>query len=680
MKKILLFTLLMSITAISFTGLAKKEDLKNTYNLRRAIEENERGDRAAEIEFLVKELDEHPKNGYAHLMLGANQTYDGEYSNALSSLNNALKYLPKKDKMLQSYAYICRSDLYVCTGDTAQAFEDLAKALAIYPDYEEGYERRGQLYFEMEDYDNSDADYRRFVKIKPGDVTGYMGLGRNAMARGNYDEAIKQYNRVISMYDDYSSGFSYRAECYLKQGKYVEAADDIIKALALDTDMNAYYLTMQFPKDQIDMLAAKLKAASIKEPYDSFWPSMLGRLYKHHNMLDKALVEFKKAYEVSHYEYLLEEIATCYRDMSDFASTIAILEKADKEFGEDSFRTLLKADLTGYMGDVEGAIEKLTLYLESHPDDKWGYYRRGFYEDNLSLTDKALADYNMAVNLEPDYAYGWLGKGDMHMRLGETEKAMEAYAKVVELDTIPDNNSCAMYALLALGREDEAVEHMERILEVDPDDPGIHFDGACFYSRLGDYDKAMSHLRTALEKGFRRFWHIRADDDLEELRRTEAFERLMEEFETPSDSDASKSLSIKEEVRSASQFEVPFTPAGGVYSVKCSVNKLPLTFIFDTGASTVSLSQTEANFMLKNGYLKKNDFIGKGEFVDARGDVSEKSIVNLREIEFGDLKLNNVKASVVRNQKAPLLLGQSVLQRLGSIEIDNTNCRLIIKK
>ena len=98
----------------------------------------------------------------------------------------------------------------------------------------------------------------------------------------------------------------------------------------------------------------------------------------------------------------------------------------------------------------------------------------------------------------------------------------------------------------------------------------------------------------------------------------------------------------------------------------------------DTGASIVSLSQTEANFMLKNGYLSKKDMIGTGRFTDANGDVSEGTILNLREVDFGGLKLKNVRASVVRNQKAPLLLGQTVLGRLGKIEIDNKNQKLII--
>lgn len=47
--------------------------------------------------------------------------------------------------------------------------------------------------------------------------------------------------------------------------------------------------------------------------------------------------------------------------------------------------------------------------------------------------------------------------------------------------------------------------------------------------------------------------------------------------------------------------------------------------------------------------------------------------MNIRNVNFGGLDLNNVKASIVKNQKAPLLLGQSVLNRLGKIEIDNEN-------
>jgi predicted aspartyl protease len=82
--------------------------------------------------------------------------------------------------------------------------------------------------------------------------------------------------------------------------------------------------------------------------------------------------------------------------------------------------------------------------------------------------------------------------------------------------------------------------------------------------------------------------------------------------------------------------------------------------------------------MLKNDYIKPADIIGAARYVDANGDITEGTVVNLRRVNFGGLELDNVRASVVRNQKAPLLLGQSVLGRLGKIEIDNTNRKLKI--
>ena len=45
----------------------------------------------------------------------------------------------------------------------------------------------------------------------------------------------------------------------------------------------------------------------------------------------------------------------------------------------------------------------------------------------------------------------------------------------------------------------------------------------------------------------------------------------------------------------------------GVYMIPCKVNSIPLKFIFDTGAATVVISITEAEFMYKNGHLADSD-------------------------------------------------------------------------
>jgi len=108
----------------------------------------------------------------------------------------------------------------------------------------------------------------------------------------------------------------------------------------------------------------------------------------------------------------------------------------------------------------------------------------------------------------------------------------------------------------------------------------------------------------------------------------------------------------------------------GVYKVPCQVNGLKMKFIFDTGAANVSISSTYAEMMLENGYLVESDFKGTTQSILADGSVVDNAVVNLRKVEIAGQMIENVTALVVDSQNAPLLLGQSVIQRLGKVSID----------
>ena len=118
--------------------------------------------------------------------------------------------------------------------------------------------------------------------------------------------------------------------------------------------------------------------------------------------------------------------------------------------------------------------------------------------------------------------------------------------------------------------------------------------------------------------------------------------------------------------------------SGNTYLISCKVNGLPLDFIFDTGASSVTLSRKQALFMLRNGYLSKNDIIGSSAYQTASGDITVGTVIKLKKIEINGLVLNNVEASIINSDSAPLLLGQSALSRLGKIQIDYKNSTLTI--
>jgi aspartyl protease family protein len=108
----------------------------------------------------------------------------------------------------------------------------------------------------------------------------------------------------------------------------------------------------------------------------------------------------------------------------------------------------------------------------------------------------------------------------------------------------------------------------------------------------------------------------------------------------------------------------------GVYQIPVTINGSEMYFIFDTGAGMISISTVEATFLYKQGKLSDNDIIGKADFLDANGNVSQDVIVRLKEVTIGNRTIRNIEASVVGNAKAPLLFGQSALEKFGKISID----------
>ena len=118
----------------------------------------------------------------------------------------------------------------------------------------------------------------------------------------------------------------------------------------------------------------------------------------------------------------------------------------------------------------------------------------------------------------------------------------------------------------------------------------------------------------------------------------------------------------------------------GVFEVPVELNKvLKISFIFDSGASDISISPDVALTLIRTGTITETDFIGSQVYSFADGSKATSEVFILKEIKIGDHIIKNVRASISNSNNAPMLLGQSVLQRLGRFTIDNNNHTLIIE-
>ncbi len=662
-----ILSILVLCSSVMLADNIKRPD---SYNYSRGVEAINNNNAEEALDYLNKEINEHPDNGYAFAWIVLVRNYNEEFGRALTAANVAVKKIPSKDKEYKAFAYGTRAQVYLNLKDTIQALKDYSQAINIVPDDDRFYNQRAQVYYEQGKYDLADKDYLKMISLKEGDVMGYMGIGRNANAQKRYEDAIKQFDYVVKLEPNYSSAYSFRAESYIGLKKYNEAIDDVISALGIDRDRKAFYELQELADSAFEQTVAKLKVQKIKEPNEQSWDYDLGIVYERAAKYNKAIAYYKESLEKESNIITASRISSCYDDLGDYDKA---LEYCNQAIALDSVKTNYlyeKANILDNAGRTQEAIKTMSDYIANTPDEPAGYYQRGWFKDHSGDIEGALEDYTMAITLQPNVAYAYLNRGVLYRLKGENAKAESDFKQVVRLDSIPEEAECSFYAYYYLGQKDKAIEILNTIL--DKDKKGNCYDAACLYSVMGEKEKALSYLRQSLEDGYRRFAHIKRDRDLNNIRNTEEFKVLMKEYEEKHLQEIAADADGDDSAYELKVEEIPFTQESGVCKVKCAINGLPLHFIFDTGATDVSISSVEATFMAKNDFLSSSDIIGKQNYQTADGNITEGTVINLKDVKLGSLHLNNIKASVVRNQAAPLLLGQSVLSKLGKIEIDNT--------
>ena len=673
------------------------------YNVRRGLEmlQNDE-DQGEALKQFQTALEKNPRNGYAHFFIGLVHLDNDENGNALSAFDLAVKYLPKKDKGTLSLVQSKRALVHLALADTTAALADLGTAIRLAPDDGDYLQQRGDLYYEMERYDHSDRDYEQMQKLDKGNTYSYMGLGRNAVARKDYDRALTLFDRVVQLAPEYGQGYSFRSEVYLLRRDYPRAVEDCTTALSLmddDVDHKAFQVFGTLCDSAAAPLRARLKVLRNKEPNQPKWPLLLAGL-------ERAQMNYGRAVNYRLEAYALEPAnSTTYNLAADLASlnlheaALSWNARAGAGDSTDIDIPLQRAQQLVELRRYDEAKAVLDRAQTLDAENVHLYMLRSIIDGKQKHNDAALEAMDMALSLNEEVAFLHDLRGRLLLKMGQKERADADFRRELELEKTPDDYFVSPFALYFLGQPKAAAARMDSIMAKGDDEQA--YNAACIYALCGNKQQALTYLERALKsRAYTDFDHIDEDADLDGLRNDADFKALVKQYRDaweahlaaerklldPRATESAKSASATDTpVKPAAQktgkqavaaaphgvSEIAFTHTGGVTQVPCTINGLPLHFVFDTGASEVTLSSVEALFMFKNGYLKPTDVIGRRAYLTASGDVVEGTSVRLRSVTFGGMTLDNVRASITHSQDAPLLLGQSVLSRLGKVEIDN---------
>ena len=688
----LTLSLIMTLTLGCGQAFAQKKNNSNAvsdYNLQKAYEVlQEENDEAKALDLVDKQIRETPDNVAALLLRVRLLRRKQDYSHALQDINHALKVnKPKRSEISNAKLHWWKAYLYQDMGESRDAMNSMRTAyeLARKEDKDNLHSIAfdyAQALYNIDDRDGADALYRKMIQENEADQGAMVGLARNMIDRGQNAEAPEILEKCQKLGAEYSETYRFKMYAYSKMGEENKAIDAGLEWYDKDNDALVDTILSVLAKRR-NYAFASIKDRKKNSETPANWTGLQTRLHEHLHEYAEAVKcydeledEYGKMDEINYYR------SECYRELGLYDLAIADISKLlEKE--PDFYYYCQRGFCYHLSGDLDSAIADYTAAIEEAPKESFGYYRRGWCYEMKGDRKKALEDYNTGIEMNDGYPYLHLMRGELLLQEGDKAAAIKDFEAVVDLDTVVTDGSCRHYALHFLGKDKEAEEWMEKVIALDPDYAGNYYDKACLYARIGKLDESVASLKKAFEMGYRSFAHIRLDDDMDPVRELPAFKELLKEYEARHEAYLKESgfgdVLEAEKDEAVTEIAIKRTPSG-TFEIPCDINGLPLQMIFDTGASDVTISSVEANFMLKNGYLSDKDIKGKRYYQIANGQLSEGTVITLREVKIGDAVLKNVDASVAKSQKAPLLLGQSVMERFGTITIDNANNKIIIKR
>lgn len=611
---------------------------------------------------------EQPENGYAHYYIAMILLRSNLLGEALKAFNNAIRWL-QDDKEWLSFCFANRARLYESLGDKDQVLLDLEEAIRLAP--EGGYPIgvRARFYQDTQQYELSDQDFKHLAELHPGDAQPHFGIGYNAFLQEKYEEAKAHLEYAIKL--DPTSPFSYAlmGECLEKQKDFKGAIENYIHALKLENGNTKaeQNLIFSIPWEYEEQIVSQLEILSRKESNNPYWSHVLGNLHLWHKKSLESIPYYEESFRRYGIPMTLANISRAYYQAGKYikarlhASQAIAMDPTNDNAQAVLAQTLMNMEL------FDEARQAMENYLPYVPENPSIHYQLAEALRFCGELNKALEEADTVVRMIPEADKGYYIRAKIQHDLGNFDAEREDLEKLLSILPTEDNryNSIRCKSLLMLGRIDEAKLELEKEHDEIFD---YYLDAAVATAMSGEEIKATEMLRLAFENGLIRFEMLRKTPLMEPLRQLPEFEQMLYEYEMLYHA----TLAGDSLCEPAAEGDiVPFTRDGDMICVRGEVNGLPLKFVFDTGASDITISSVEAAFMLKNGYLEERDMGGVQNYRTASGELVEGTIVNLREIKLGSVTFENIRAAIIKNQEAPLLLGQSMLGRMMMFNVNN---------
>lgn len=441
-----------------------------------------------------------------------------DYLQALELINKSLSLVSKKSVITKSYILCTRGAIYQKVEDYDLALADYTQAISIDPKETDAYECRINLYKDFQAYDKAEADCRTLLTIK--DSLEYkLELASLLTYQEKTDEALEILNKIIKYQPKLVTPYASRAWVNAVAGNGQAAISDYISFMALEGDYSLDALVLYSSLDYTYAIGALSNLVS-SDSENLTWLSARIRVNIAQGDYNAALTDLDVLETVSEKSpFTLYQRAQCYQGLYEFqqqvdamTALLAMMETEDADLYD------MRGVAYRSTGNTEAALADFDKALQIAPTSASALAERGWTKYMLKQDEAALKDFTTAITYAEPNAWLYVQRGSVYQSLGDSTKAKADFETALQLDSV---SSTYAFALVHLGKTEQAVNAIKAIVEANAEDAGEYYNLACLYSLANMKSEAIAALQRAVELGYKSYHHIQLDRDLDNIR-TEA--------------------------------------------------------------------------------------------------------------------------------------------------------------
>ena len=489
---------------------------------------------------VMKVYDDHlaqNPNDYNVLFARAHQHYyNGDYTAALTDVNQALLITPKTDKELRFDEYILRARISDARQDYTSELADLRMAQELEPKSLPCTDMIAKANLKMGNLDAAEKGFKAILRAESMNYDAMYGLAQVYQSRGDAKEAISQVTKAVELFRVEPQVYVNRADIFTRQGEINAAVMDLLQGMSVGNGGMAAQRLFDLSDTHYDAVMASLADIADRSA-DS------GGLYRYlranlaidhcrYNQAMSDLEQIKRAgqFDSPNVDY---NLAKCCLELARYDEALTHVDQAIARDPAQPEYYLVKSLAQYYAGDggnSDAAMAVLNRCSQAFPQYVPMLVAKASLMSAMGNDSEALGYLNAAVANDPNSAEALMARGMLLKRLGNDKLATRDLNTVALMGDDPQD--MRGLALSELSRDNDAFKWLNRITAAPQTGGENYYYAALFMAAKGDNYRALDFVQKAIDNGFGSVYRLRDDVlsplNLKSLRGEPQYELLMD--------------------------------------------------------------------------------------------------------------------------------------------------------